>query len=414
MRPSMIVRPLVAGSLALAAGCGGGSNPAKQDAAAPVAPLPCGPGSAVTLRKLAAPVGDGAMLVTSPPGDPRLFVVEQRGQIRIYDNEQLRPAPFLDISAQNHGPVVAGGELGLLGLAFHPQYAQNGQFFVWYTTMRGGAPYADVLARYQVSAGDPNRADPAETIMLSVPDPFANHNGGMVEFGADGLLYVGTGDGGSAGDPQRNAQDVTALLGKILRIDVDHTTGSMPYAIPATNPFGNEVFMLGVRNPWRWSFDRGTGDMWIGDVGQDETEELDVVKAADQRGANLGWSVFEGQACCMTQGDRCRQSGAQQACATANMTFGLDYRTHGNGWHSITGGQVYRGSCYADLVGWYFYTDYEHGGLSKARLKPDGKLEIVDLPGSFPGHLASIHADSRGELYATDTGGGVFHVEAGP
>jgi glucose/arabinose dehydrogenase len=390
-------------------GCGGKSSE-KLDAAAVQTPLPCGPGSMVVTRKLPDSIGDGAMLVTSPPGDNRLFVVGQRGTIRIYDNEHLLPAPFLDITSQ----VTAGGELGLLGLAFHPQYAQNGQFFVWYTTQRGGSPYADVLARYQVSASDPNRADPAETVVLAIPDPFGNHNGGMLEFGGDGLLYVGTGDGGGAGDPQRNGQNVNALLAKILRIDVDHKAPGKEYGIPADNPFGNEVFILGVRNPWRWSFDRATGDMWIGDVGQGRIEELDVVKAGEQRGANLGWSVFEGSGCCMTQGDKCVQSGAQQACTMTGMTFAVDNREHATGWNAIIGGQVYRGNCYSDLVGWYLYTDNGAGGLVKARLKPDGKLEIVDLQGSFPRSPASIHADARGELYETDTSGNVFHIEAGP
>ncbi|HEY6180469.1 MAG TPA: PQQ-dependent sugar dehydrogenase [Kofleriaceae bacterium] len=407
----------LAGVVLLAA-CGN-KNPAKVDALFIPAPCTTTAGSTVSVRKLAEPVGDAAMLVTAPADDGRLFVVEQRGQIRVYENEQLKPKPFLDISAASGGPVVAGGELGLLGLAFHPQYAQNGQFFVFYTTTVGGAPYADVLARYQVSNSDPNVAAPTGTIVLSIPDPFANHNGGMLEFGADGFLYIGTGDGGSAGDPQRNAQNPSALLGKILRIDVDHKASGKQYGTPSDNPFAGgggapEVFILGVRNPWRWSFDRATGDMWIGDVGQDVTEELDVVKAGEQRGANLGWSAFEGAACCMTQGDKCRQAGTQQACTTAGKMFGVDYRDHSTGWNAIIGGQVYRGSCYPDLVGWYFYTDNGHSGLSKARLKPDGTLEIVDLPGSFPRSPASIHADARGELFETDTGGNVYHIEAGP
>jgi glucose/arabinose dehydrogenase len=417
MRSSMI-GPLIA-TVVLAA-CSN-KNAAKidaqvVDAEVTLPPLPCSTASGlkVSVRKLAQPVGDAAMLVTAPPGDPRLFVVGQRGAIRIYENEQLRPRPFLDISADAGGPVVAGGELGLLGLAFHPQYAQNGQFFVWYTTMQNGSPYADVLARYQVSASDPNLAQATGTIVLSIPDPFANHNGGMLEFGADGLLYVGTGDGGSAGDPLRNAQNPAALLGKMLRIDVDHKAAGKEYGIPADNPFGNEVFMLGLRNPWRWSFDRATGDMWIGDVGQAQIEEVDVLKAGQQLGKNLGWSAFEGVSCCATQPDKCVQSGAQQACNAAGIVMPLDSRTHAKGWTALIGGQVYRGSCYTDLVGWYFYTDNGRGGLAKARLKPDGSLEIVDLPGTFPKSPASIHADSTGELWETDTGGNLYRIEAGP
>jgi glucose/arabinose dehydrogenase len=415
---SSVICPLVA-TVVLAA-CSN-KNSAKIDAQVidadvVVPPLPCttATGLKVSARKLAEPAGDAAMLVTAPPDDPRLFVVGQRGAIRIYEDEKLKPKPFLDLSADTGGPVVAGGELGLLGLAFHPQYAQNGQFFVWYTTTRNGSPYADVLARYQVSASDPNVAQPTGTIVLSVPDPFGNHNGGMVEFGADGFLYVGTGDGGSAGDPQRNAQNPNALLGKILRIDVDHKATGKEYGIPADNPFGNEVFILGVRNPWRWSFDRATGDMWIGDVGQGQIEEVDVLKAGEQLGKNLGWSVFEGKGCCATQGDKCVQSGTQQACNTSNIVMPLDSRTHAAGWTAIIGGQVYRGSCYTDLVGWYFYTDNGRGGLSKARLKADNTLEIVDLPGSFPKSPASIHADAHGELWETDTSGNLYRIEAGP
>ena len=406
-------------SLALAA-CGN-KSPVQLDAEPIVDPLPCttATGLTVSVRRLPERAGDNAMLVTSPPDDARLFVVGQRGRILIYENEKLRPTPFLDISAAAGGPVAYGGELGLLGLAFHPQYAQNGQFFVWYTTTQNGSPYADVLARYQVSASDPNVAQPGGTIVLSVPDPYANHNGGMLEFGADGFLYVGTGDGGSAGDPQRNAQNPNALLGKFLRIDVDHKASGKQYGIPADNPFAAgggapEVFILGVRNPWRWSFDRATGDMWIGDVGQSQIEEVDVLEAGQQKGANLGWSAFEGTSCCATQPDRCAQSGAQQGCNSSNMVMPLDSRTHADRWISLIGGQVYRGSCYTDMIGWYFYTDYGRGGLSKARLKPDGTLEIVDLPGSFPTGAASIHADARGELYETDVGGNVYHIEAGP
>jgi glucose/arabinose dehydrogenase len=388
---------------------------------------PCTPraGTAITVRKLAEPVVGGAVLATAPPGDDRLFVVEQRGAIRIYHGEQLAPAAFLDLSDEHGGPVVAGGELGLLGLAFHPQYAQNGQLFVFYTARKLGDPdhvYADVLARYHVSPTDPDRAALAGTIVLAIDDFTASHNGGMIEFGPDGYLYIGTGDGGGQGDPQRNGQNPGALLGKILRIDVDHPAAGKPYGIPADNPFAAgggapEVFVRGLRNPWRWSFDRATGDLWIGDVGEAQVEELDVLPAGAQRGANLGWSAYEGTSCCATQPDRCLQTGAAQACDPAGQTFALDERPHASGWNAIVGGQVYRGACYPDLVGWYLYTDFVHGGLAKARQRPDGTLEIVDLPdpgGAFPAHPSSLHADARGELYETDTAGNVYHVEAGP
>ncbi len=408
-------------------GCSSKKSPAKDDAAlpddapsidAPVIPACANPvnGTTVTLRKLADKVNGGAMLVTSPPNDTRLFVVEQTGAIRIFDNEHLLPTPFLDISANAQLLFLAGGELGLLGLAFDPQYATNGELYIWYTARGPSNTFTDVLARYHVSASDPNKADPAGTIVLSIPDPYSNHNGGMLEFGADGYLYVGTGDGGSGGDPQNRAQNPNELLGKFLRLDVHNRPAGKEYGIPPTNPYAGgggapEVLMLGLRNPWRWSFDRMTGDMWIADVGQNKLEELDVIKAADINGApgkplNLGWNIWEANQCYPAGGTSCDATG---------KVFPLDVRTHVPGnWHAIIGGQVYRGTCYPDIQGWYFYTDNTNSGLTKARLKVDGTLDIVDLTGTFPTSPASLHADARGELYETDTGGNIYHVEAGP
>jgi glucose/arabinose dehydrogenase len=417
MKNPTLVSALVGSLLALAA-CGDKKDVEDEVDTEPQPPCTTVSGSTVRARKLPGRVNGGAMLVTSPPGDPRLFVVEQRGAIRIYDQERLLAAPFLDISAANGGPVIAGGEQGLLGLAFHPQYATNRQFFVWYTARNpasGGDPWVNVLARYTASAGDPATADPAGTVLISIPDFAGNHNGGMLEFGKDGLLYIGTGDGGGAGDPRRYGQDTSALLGKILRIDVDRTQAGKAYAIPADNPFGNEVFIVGLRNPWRWSFDRMTGDMWIGDVGQDDNEELDVLLAGEQRGANLGWSIYEGNRCCIGEAAAsCQQNSPQLPCERTGLTFPVDERRRSSGWTAIIGGEVYRGACYPDLAGWYFYTDNDRGGLVKARLQPDGTLEIVELPGSFPDSPASLHGDSRGELYITTTSGGVYHLEAGP
>ena len=399
--------------IAVFAACGGKTEEPKglPSCEVPVA------GSTVSLRKIGSVVG-GAMLATSPPNDARLFVIEQRGAIRVFTSETLLPDPFLDLSADANGPVVAGGELGLLGLAFHPKYASNGQFFIFYTTRQGGL--RDVVARCQASASDPNRAEQTCTEILSIPDFAGNHNGGMIEFGPkDGFLYIATGDGGGGGDPQRTAQNKDSLLGKILRIDVDMKAAGKEYGIPAQNPYATgggapEVFILGLRNPWRFSFDRTTGDLWIGDVGQGEIEELTVLRPAQQRGANLGWSVFEGEGCCMTQQDKCSQTGPQAACDRTGLTFPQDARTHAAGWISIVAGQTYRGTCYPDIVGWHFYTDYGKGGLVKARLKSDDTLEIVDLPGSFPEGPASLHEDARGELFMTTVGGDVYHLEAAP
>ena len=396
--------------LALTLGCGD-KTPASPDA--PMLP-PCSTpvaGESVMLRQIGQ-VSNAALLVTAPPLDTRLFVVERAGAIRIFEAGTLLPTPFLDLGDD----IVAGGEQGLLGLAFHPQYATNGQFFVFYTTNN-----ANVVARCAVSAADRNRAEPTCTPVLSVPDFAGNHNGGMIEFGADSLLYIGTGDGGGGGDPQRTAQNPMNLLGKMLRIDVDNKAPGMEYGVPADNPYvggggAPEVFMLGLRNPWRWSFDRGTGDMWIGDVGQGRTEELTVLRPAQQKGANLGWSIYEGNACCDTQDDNCTQSGPQYACDPTGLVFPQEARSHNDGWISIIAGQTYRGTCYPDLVGWHFYTDHAstNAGLVKARLRTDNSLEVVELPTPLPGNTASIHADARGELYLTTTSGNVYEIAAGP
>src|SRR5262245_7577329 len=286
-----------------AAACGGRKQP-QDDAAPPVfedameLPACANPvsGTTVAMRKITS-VGNAAVLVTSPPNDPRLFVVEQRGVIRVIENDQLLPQPFLDISVANGGPVISnmGSETGLLGLAFDPAFERSGELYVTYTSLitpTDNDPI-DNLARYRVSATDRNVADPAGTLVLALPRSRPNHNGGMIEFGADGYLYLGTGDGGSHGDPVRYAQNPRALHGKMLRLDV-HQRGVKQYGIPPGNPFADgvagapEVYMLGLRNPWRWTFDRATGDLWIGDVGQGITEELDVARAGEQAGKNFG------------------------------------------------------------------------------------------------------------------------------
>jgi glucose/arabinose dehydrogenase len=395
-------------ALVLVAACGGGggdrndgSMPPRPDAAS-ACTAPIG-GDLIRARQIGQIPG-AAMLATSPPGDARLFVIDQTGLIRIFDNETLQTEAFLDIS----NDIVAGGERGLLGLAFHPQYATNGLFYVFYTLSN-----ANVLARCTVST-NPGRADGC-TPILSIPDFAGNHNGGMIEFGKDGYLYIGTGDGGNGGDPMRTAQNKQNLLGKILRIAVDNKDAGKEYAVPADNPFSNEVWMYGLRNPWRWSFDTN-GDIWIGDVGQGVTEEIDVLTPSEQKGANLGWSIYEGTACCMTQGDKCTQTGQQAACDTTGITMPKDSRTHGAGWLAIIGGQVYRGSCFPGMEGWYFYSDNSRGRLVRAKLQGDGTLMTEELVGTFPGNPASIHADSRGELYLTTstTPGKIYHLEANP
>ncbi len=275
--------------------------------------------------------------------DDRLFVVEQPGRIRIVQGGQLLAQPFLDITDRVRG----GGEQGLLGLAFHPDYPANGRFFVNYTRRPDGAT---VVAEYRVSA-DPNAAAAPERVLLVVPQPYANHNGGMVEFGPDRLLYIGLGDGGSAGDPGNRAQNRDELLGKMLRIDVDR---GAPYAIPRDNPFAGgggraEIFAGGLRNPWRFSFDRETGALWAGDVGQNAWEEIDIVR----RGGNYGWRVMEG-AHCFRPPSGCRADGLELPV--------VEY-PNGGGRCSVIGGYVYRGRRIPALVGTYVYGDYCSGEI---------------------------------------------------
>lgn len=434
MRPVVVLLALIA--------CGDNKKaPAKKDDAAttseprPIdAPadiaidspslLTCTPttGTTMTLRQVAL-VSGSATLATSPPNDGRLFVVEQQGRLRIVENDQLRPDPFLDITSK----VTAGGEQGLLGLAFDPQFARNGYFYVFYTTgaCTAASPCRDVLERYTASTTAYDVADPASAqVVLSIPDFATNHNAGMIEFGSDGYLYVSTGDGGGGGDPHRNGQaiDRTAttctatqcepLLGKILRIDVDHPANGKPYGIPPGNPFANgggepEVFIIGLRNPWRWSFDRATGDMWIADVGQSLYEELDVLPAGTQAGRNLGWSMYEANTPYSTN----------YTPDPTGKTFPQVVKTHStDGWFAIIGGQVYRGPCYPDLDGVYFYSDNVKHTLSRATF--DGTTvtttDITPPASGWPGSPSSIHADARGELYEVTTNGRVYHLEAGP
>lgn len=430
------MRTLARGLLAVClVACGGKDNkvidaPGGGSDAPPDAPdfLKCASpvnGTTIAFRALADKLPDNiGVLVTSPPNDLRLFVVDRNGQIFIYQDEHIVATPFIDLQDDNGGPVVAAdglstGEIGLLGMAFHPDYAQNRTFFVTYT--RREVPdttnsLRDVLARCTTSETDPNKADATCVEVLAIPDFASNHNGGMIEFGSDGFLYMATGDGGQANDPHNNGQalvdnagtNTVALLGKMLRIDVDNKAAGKEYGIPADNPFAGgggapEIFAYGLRNAWRWSFDRANGDVWIGDVGQGAIEELDYIKAGELKGKNFGWSMFEASAC------------FKPPCDNAGKTFPQDERTHnGDGWQSITGGQVYRGTCYPDIVGNYYYTDFMHGGLVKATPNADGTINHEDLPGTFPGNLTSIHEVATGEIYATDLKGNVFHLEAGP
>ena len=317
-------------------------------------------------------------------GSGRLFVIEKVGRIRILQNDQLVEAPFLDISDR----VESGGnEQGLLGLAFHPQYAQNGRFFVNYTDNNGH----DVIARFQVSS-DPNSADPnSEVKLLQVDDPFPNHNGGVLAFGPDGFLYAGLGDGGSAGDPFGNGQNTRALLGKILRLDVN---SAEPYAVPADNPFGNEVWAYGLRNPWRFSFDRSTGDLYIGDVGQNTWEEIDFLPKSSPGGTNFGWNFREGA--------HDYKGGGPQGMVEPVAEY-----SHSEGGCSVTGGYVYRGSM-PEWNGIYLYGDYCSGKIWGLIHSENGwqSQMLFDLDVT----ITSFGQDQAGELYLLSDNGVVFRL----
>jgi glucose/arabinose dehydrogenase len=392
-------------------------------------------GSNVKAVKIATLDGSpaSALLVTAPPNDGRLFVLQQSGEIRIIEDGQLKPTPFLSLD----NVVLAEappGERGLLGLAFDPDYACNGQFYVDYTTSN-----ADVVARYTVSQGDIDKADPTSgEIILSIPDPFENHNGGMLEFGDDKNLYISIGDGGSANDPRHNGQAILRsdptcmagmcepLLAKILRIDVHHPAGGKMYGIPSNNPYATgamgepEILIRGLRNPWRWSFDRGTGDMYIGDVGQDLYEELDVIPKAQIDGTpnnpvNMGWSIRESTHPFLPNGTttNCNNQGT---CSNVGMMEPLFERDHGTDhWLAIIGGQVYRGQNYPGLVGNYYFTDYNANTLVQATYNAMGpSLSTTEIAGTTYTGASSLHADAAGELYITDIKGNIWQIQATP
>ncbi|MEW5989145.1 MAG: PQQ-dependent sugar dehydrogenase, partial [Chloroflexota bacterium] len=322
-------------------------------------------------------------------GDGRLFVVEKDGTIRIVQDGQVLPEPFLDIRDRVGSEA---SEQGLFSVAFHPAYDQNGWFFVNYTDNGEDT----VVARYQVSPDDPNRASDAETVVLTVEQPYWNHNGGQLQFGPDGYLYVGMGDGGSGGDPENNGQDRSTLLGDLLRLDVDH---SLPYAIPPDNSFVNdplarpEIWAYGLRNPWRFSFDRLTGDLYVADVGQGDWEEVNYVPAETPGGLNYGWNILEGSHC--FRENPCDSAGLVLPVGEYNHDFGC----------SITGGYVYRGRQFPALWGNYFFGDYCSGLIWGLFQEADGRwAQTIVLESGRA--LSSFGEDAAGELYALDMGNG--------
>lgn len=331
-------------------------------------------------------------------GDDRLFLTQQKGLIHIFAKGALRPEPFLDLQAV----VSTGGERGLLSVAFHPDYARNGLFFVCYTDLDG----AVIISRYRVSA-DPDRADPASgEILLKIPKTYQEHNGGQLQFGPDGYLYASIGDGGSeghvGGDPMCHAQQRESLFGKILRLDVDN---GKPYAIPPDNPFaGSEVWAMGLRNPWRFSFDRLTGDLYIGDVGEELREEIDFEPAGSPGGRNYGWNVMEGTACFPTEG--C--PATTPPCGSPAYTNPILEYEHDDDRCSIAGGFVYRGTALPHLYGAYLFGDTCNGQLWAAERKGNA-WQVHELPQRAL-YVTSFGEDSRGEIVLTTLAGRLLRL----
>ena len=351
------------------------------------------------------PVVDG---LSSPIGithagdqSGRLFVIEQGGTIRIIKKGRLLARPFLDISSI----ITAGGEQGLLGLAFHPRFETNRRFYVNYTDTGGDT----VIAEYKRSREAANRAAPGSArVVLGFDQPFANHNGGHLAFGPDGYLYIATGDGGSAGDPQGNGQRRDTLLGKILRIDVDERTSERGYGIPEDNPFRGEpgvrpeIWSYGLRNPWRFSFDRRTDAMWIGDVGQSALEEIDFEPASSEGGVNWGWDLKEGSQCYPSETE------CEAVQVGANLRDPIAEYSHDFGC-SVTGGHVYRGQRFPAMRGYYFFADYCTGIFWTLDTRAGaGQEEVLRLRSDQT--ISSFGENGSGEIFVVDHGGEIFRL----
>jgi len=377
-------------------------------------PPPPPPPPSGELEALVFATGLSSPVAITHAGDERLFVVEQAGVIRIVAPDgSVSPTPFLNISSQVDD---LGSEMGLLGLAFHPDYANNGYFFVNYTRDPGPGLDRSRISRFSVTA-EPDVADPgSELVLMEFEQPFSNHNGGDIHFGPDGFLHISAGDGGSGGDPQDNSQTTSRLLGKMLRIDVDGVpgpddgpdcdiSGFTNYRIPAGNAFTDgpggagcdEIFVIGVRNPWRFSFDRETGAMWIGDVGQDRFEEIDYIAAGSSGGLNLGWRCFEGLA------------PFDLAGCTLEYLFPVHQYSHASGGCSVTGGVVYRGQSFPVIAGQYFFSDFCQPSI-RALSGPPGDLTMREvLPAGVVAAPSAFGEDVDGELYVADIATGTVY-----
>ncbi len=391
----MAVQAAVAAIVLVMAGC---SSPG-----AGTSPSPTGsPLLSVTLERafpnltFERPVG----MVTAPDIDGRIFVVEKEGSIMAFPNSDLAASAevFLDITDRVNSD---GSEEGLLGIAFDPDYGNNSYFYVSYTA---SAPRRSVVSRFSTRQAETTKGDPgSEFILMEVEQPYANHNGGHIEFGPDGYLYIGLGDGGAAGDPHGNGQDLSTLLGTILRIDVHSTGSGMTYGIPADNPFvgltdgaREEIWAYGLRNPWRFSFDADTGTLWAGDVGQNRYEEIDIIRA----GGNYGWNVMEGNHC----------FEPPEGCSTAGLTAPLVEYTHDDGC-SVTGGLVYLGSRSPSMYGVYLYGDYCSGKVWGLRYEDSVVTDHAELLESDLS-IVSFGEDIDGEVYVISLDGGIYRLTA--
>ena len=353
--------------------------------------------------------------VTAPPGDlARLFIVEQRGSDNRGRIKILKQGTVLARAFLTTAPLSTGFEQGLLGLAFAPDYATSGRFYIDYTRADG----TTLVERHTVSA-DPDSANPSGTVILTVPQPFANHNGGWLGFGPDGYLYVSLGDGGDAGDPGDRAQNLNTLLGKLLRIDVSGAT----YSIPPSNPFAgatpglDEIWAFGLRNPWRPAFDRVTGDLVIADVGQGQREEIDFQPASSQGGLNYGWRCYEGTN--FFSESSTTPCGSCLAAGCPKVSPVWEY-PHTESRCSVTGGYVYRGDSIPDFHGVYFFADYCAGTIYSGRFQGGPLVDVVDRTAELApggglsiGSITSFGEDARGELYICDQEGEVFRIVAG-
>jgi glucose/arabinose dehydrogenase len=348
--------------------------------------------AALELQPFLSGLSSPLYITNAGDGTNRLFIVEQGGIIKVVQPGSTTPTVFLNITSR----VLSGGERGLLGLAFHPQYSTNRRFFVNYTRQTDGAT---VIAEYTASTGNPNVANTTENVFLVIAQPFSNHNGGMIEFGQDGFLYIGMGDGGSANDPGNRAQNINDLLGKMLRINVDVPDGATPYSSPPTNPFfgstpgRDEIYAVGLRNPFRWSFDRVTGQLIAGDVGQGAREEVDIITL----GGNYGWRVFEGTLC---------TNLGPPSCASPGFTHTppITEYSHSGGRCSITGGYVYRGSSGTFAAGTYLFADFCTGEIFQFFDSTQSVLMDTSLS------ISSFGEDEAGELYVVNLGGTVLKM----